>query len=604
MNLPLTRRTAILTTLGAVALFLAAGAAFKLAREVRRTLAAPVGRSAPLAFLPLPEPTVHVDRWGGGEVRGVALMPEGLLTAGAFGVWDDRGDLGASLPTLQASSLALWRDTPVLALQGGGLFLRRGGAWEELRTGFGTLHVRALLESPGGELFIGAREGLFRAAWGARSLDRLDDSPVQTMALGPGGVLFEGGETGLRQWAAGRIRPVPTPDPWIQWVGLLDHDLAVLTPLGLARGPLGGALAAVAGAGGTTSAAALPDGLYAAEGGRLLRFDAVGHPAELFLPAQARRLLVSAGQLFVDTDGGLYRRDGGQWALARPRPSALPPGSSHVGALARFQDHLAVGLFDGGLVLGDPSSGWRVVPGPFAWGVNALLPAGGLLYAASLRGVSRFDGRRLAPVGEGGSAAFSLAAAPGGIVLGTGQGVALPDGHFLSGFHGLPGNQALALEPDPDGLLFVGTPSGLGAVRGARVAWRVTQGDGNLPHPWVTALARFRGALYVGTYGGGVARRTVSAAAREAMGTFEPFVETEGLKVNPNGLVEAAGTLLVGTDGQGLYRLSADGSRFLPVKVPLPSPHITAILPTPEALYLGTDEGLARIPLPLPGEGG
>lgn len=602
MNLPLTRRAAILTTLGAVVLLLAAGAAFKLVREVRRTLAAPVGQSAPLAFLPVPEPTVRVDRWGGGEVRGVALTPEGLLTAGAFGVRDDRGDLGASLPTLQASSLVLWRDTPVVALQGGGLFLRRGGAWEELRTGFGTLHVRALLESPGGELFIGAREGLFRAAWGARTLDRLDGSPVQTLAFAPGGVLFEGGETGLRQWAANRVQPVSTPDPWIQWVGLLDHDLAVLTPLGLAHGPLGGALSAVPGAEGTGAAAALPDGLYAVDAGRLLRFDAANHVTELFLPARARRLLVAAGDLFVDTDGGLYRRSEGGWDLVRPRPAALPPGSSHVGALARYQDRLAVGLFDGGLVLGDPSTGWRTVPGASAWGVNALLPSGGLLYVASLRGASRFDGQRLAPVGDGAGAAFSLAAGAGGVVLGTGQGVALPDGHFLSAFHGLPGNQALALEEEPDGLLFVGTPSGLGAVRGARVAWRVTSSDGKLPHPWVTSLARFRDALYIGTYGGGLARRTAPAAARDAVGSFEPFVETEGLKVTC--LAEGGGTLLAGTDGQGLYRLAADGGRFLPVKVPLPSPHVTAILPAPDGLFVGTDEGLARIPLPLPGEGG
>jgi len=185
-----------------------------------------------------------------------------------------------------------------------------------------------------------------------------------------------------------------------------------------------------------------------------------------------------------------------------------------------------------------------------------------------------------------------------------GQGVALPGSRFLTAFHGLPGNQALALATDTDGLLFVGTPSGLGAVRGARVAWRLTSGDGKLPHPWVTALARFGDALYVGTYGGGLTKRTAAAANQDAVGAFDPFVETEGLKVSGGCLVAAQGTLHAGTDGQGLFRLSRDGSRFLPLKVPLPSPHITAILPTPDGLYVGTDEGLARIPLPLPSEGG
>jgi hypothetical protein len=137
----LTRRTALLTAFGGcLLLFLAIGAALKLTREVRRTLAAPVGHSAPLAFLPVAEPTVQVDRWGGGAVRGVVVTPEALITAGTFGVRDDRGDLGRSLPTLQASALALWRGTPLVALDAGGLFLRRNGVWEELRTGFGTLH--------------------------------------------------------------------------------------------------------------------------------------------------------------------------------------------------------------------------------------------------------------------------------------------------------------------------------------------------------------------------------------------------------------------------------------------------------------------------------
>ena len=85
-----------------------------------------------------------------------------------------------------------------------------------------------------------------------------------------------------------------------------------------------------------------------------------------------------------------------------------------------------------------------------------------------------------------------------------GQGLLLPGSRFLSAFHGLPGNQALALaggEP-----LYVGTPSGLGAVSGSRVAWRVTAGEGRLPHPWVTALALRGDGLYIGTYGGGVTR--------------------------------------------------------------------------------------------------
>src|SRR4029079_10252331 len=125
---------------------------------------------------------------------------------------------------------------------------------------------------------------------------------------------------------------------------------------------------------------------------------------------------------------------------------------------------------------------------------------------------------------------------------------------------------------------------------------------GKLPHPWVTSLALVHDALYVGTYGGGIVRRTASVTqapvARVDGARYEPFVETEGLKVNTGCLVEAGGRLYAGTDGHGLFRLSADGRRFERARLALPPPRVTALLAAPGALYVGTDEGLARIPLP------
>jgi ligand-binding sensor domain-containing protein len=349
--------------------------------------------------------------------------------------------------------------------------------------------------------------------------------------------------------------------------------------------------------------------IFAVAKGRVLRFEAGGHASEELLTAPARRVFASQGVLFVDTTQGLFRRAASGWVLARPRPVALPPGSSHVNALAQLDSRIVVGLFNSGLVVGElagqgraSNARWSSVPGSTAWGVNALMNGGGSLYVASLRGAARFDGRALRPLeGDPTGAAFSLAPTQGGVAVGYGQGVVMPGGRFLSAFHGLPGNQALALAAGEQ--LFVGTPTGLGAIAGNRVAWRVTAGEGKLPHPWITALHLRGGALFIGTYGGGVARRTPSTTHPNGPGLFESFPETEGLKVNTGCLVEAGGRLYLGTDGKGLYRLSADGQRFLPLRLSLPSPRITAILPGKDVLFVGTDEGLARLNLPLPDDG-
>jgi hypothetical protein len=477
----------------------------------------------------------------------------------------------------------------------GGLYLWSGERWDEARSGWGTLHVRALAETRAGELLVGAREGLFRAGWAAGALERLDTHPVRSLAVGSGFVLA-GGEQGLFRVEPSRAVSLATPDPWIEAVGLEGGSVVVVTAVGLARGPIDASLAPVAG-GETIVSAVLQGGVLYGIGKEtpaVLRLDADGRRSEEVLPAEPVRLMVAGDTIFADTAAGLCRRGPDGWRLVRRRDAALP-GTAHVGALAWLGSRLVAGLFDGGLAVAEPRGGaldWRPVPGSSAWGVNALLSAGGAMWVASLRGAARFDGTTLRPL-EGPGAAYSLAATPEGVAIGYGQGVLLPGPRLLSAFHGLPGNQALALASGDE--LYVGTPSGLGAVAGRRVRWRVGAGEGRLPHPWITALALSGQALYVGTYGGGVARRV---AGREGgAGRFESFVETEGLKINTGCLLEAGGRVFAGTDGAGLLRLSVDRTRFERMRLALPSPRVTALLASADALYIGTDEGLARLPL-------
>jgi len=148
--------------------------------------------------------------------------------------------------------------------------------------------------------------------------------------------------------------------------------------------------------------------------------------------------------------------------------------------------------------------------------------------------------------------------------------------------------------------LWVGTPSGLGRIEGQRVASRVTSGEGKLPHPWVTALLeRPGGILLVATNGGGVVRRSGEGPGER----WGRFPETDGLKVNAGAMIaDAAGHVWLGTQGKGLWRSDTSVTGFEHVDLPLPSPDVFALAATADGLFVGTDEGLARI-LPRRAEG-
>jgi hypothetical protein len=588
---------------GLLLLAVVAGLAWRLRSQVERALESSPADTTPLQLVALARPERPLQVWTGPEIEAVAFPGGELMTAGAAGVRLAGRDVGDGLPSRRASALALWTGEPVVALEKGGLALLRGGTWHELRSGFGRLHARCLVEAPGGELLVGAREGLFRAAAHATTMQRLDTHPVRAIAVAAG-TLLAGGEEGLFRVERGRATAVATPDPWVESVTVEDDALWAVTAAGLARGPREGPLEPVRGGESVAQAVAHEGRLWAVSDPpeKALRvLDASGSTRDEFVPSPARRVFSASGVLLADTEDGLQRRDPDGWRVVLPRRGTLPAGHAHVTALARFRDRLFAGFFAGGVAAADETAdglAWHTVEGTAAWGTNALLAAGGELWIASLRGACRFDGTSLRPV-EGAGAAFSLASTRYGVAIGYGQGVLLPGTTLLSAFHGLPGNQALALlEAD---VLYVGTPSGLGAISGRRVLWRVTGGEGKLPHPWVTSLLANEDALLVGTWGGGLARRVAGrgearAPLRDAA-AWAPFAETEGLAVSPGALVSIGGRAWAGTDAHGLWRQTADGARFERVDVPLPSSRVSALLAEPGVLWVGTDEGLVRLPL-------
>lgn len=598
-------------------------AGFSLNRRVDRALEIPVAGEQAVEFVSVPERS-PLPFWGGEDIEGVVALPGGLYLAGAAGVArletprDPSGnglarvDISLPLPTRRAAAISAWRTHLAIGLGQEGLFVYRDGAWSEIKAGFGTLHVRTLAETSAGELWVGAREGLFRIGFAERTMVRLHRFPVRAIAVSDAGRVLSGGETGLFVTQGGvttpkRIEGLDTA--WIDAVAVFDGRVHAVTPAGLFAEDAEGAMRALPNGADVDSIAVLADQLFATSDppdASMRRFDASGRVQVERLPSAVRRVFTVGDRLMADTSNGLVERANDAWRLTSRRRQQESFGNAHVGALAAYRGRIVAGFFDGGLAelvpgarLRDPSAlasseepmMLRSLPDPASavWAVNGLLDAGGALHVASLRGAFRFDGARIEPV-EGSGAAFSLAQTRGGVAIGFGEGVLLPERKLLSAFHGLPGNQATALASFGTGLL-VGTPSGLGYVEDLKVRWRVASGEGKLPHPWVTAILPVEDGVLIGTYGGGLTRRV---GAMSDPGEWRPFVETQGLKVNTGCLVSANGRVYVGTDGTGLYRLSMDGTRFERLKLSLPSPRVTALFEKDGFLYIGTDEGLTR----------
>ena len=619
-----------LGTLGVLmALVVTVMVAFTLNRRVDQALESPASTERPVEFVPVAERS-RLPFWGSEDVESVVALPSGLYAAGAYGVARleasrdrvgaglARVDVSLSLPTRRASVLSAWRNDLAAGLDLEGLFVYRDGGWLEVRSGFGALHVRALFETSAGELWVGAREGLFRMTFAERTMTRAHASPVRSVVAGEGGVVVSGGEKGLFITRGGVTTPAPMDgieSPWIEQVAMFDRRIHAVTPTGLFTEGADGVMRSLPNGENVGSISVFGDRLFATADPpdvSLRRYDAAGRLQVEQLPSPVRRVFAVGERLVADTASGLAERVNDSWRVISRRSQQESFGNAHVGALAAYRGRMVVGFFDGGLaeLAPAPSRGpltsasrsdeedpmilraFDQRGSAAVWAVNGLLEAGGVLHIASLRGAFRFDGSNVTPV-EGSGAAFSLASTRGGVAVGFGEGVLLPERRLLSAFHGLPGNQATALASVGEGLL-VGTPSGLGYVEGLKVRWRVASGEGRLPHPWVTAILPMEGSVLIGTYGGGLTRRVGGMSDK---GEWKPFAETAGLKVNTGCLVNAGGRVYAGTDGTGLFRLNLDGSRFEALKLSLPSPRVTALFERDGFLYIGTDEGLTRWPV-------
>ena len=583
----LTRLVGILLAGAAIAVV---GWGWSVMSAVDQALHAPSEDERPLQWLPVVTSGRPSQVIGGRRFRDVAHWQGRLVASGDFGVRQAEAaeNLGP-LPSMAVGRVVIWKGTLLAAPSLGGLARWNGGRWQVASSDWGRLEVRDLLPTIGGELWIAARQGLFRTGYPGRTLVRVHDRPVRCLARGAG-VVYAGGESGLVGVHGRRVERLSSD--WVEWVGVVEGRLWTRTAKQLETTDDEGRLIPVEGSLGVDASAIHGASVHGRIGDRLVRWGA-DLTAEGLGTVPVRGNLRAVGdELYLAGPDQLMRWEGGRWSVhSESSPRDLP--SAHVNALCATESVLWVGAFDGGVARGlstPDGLSFELLEDDAVWGVNALSEVHGELWIASLRGAARWDGGSFAPV-EGSGAAFALSSTRQGMAIGLSTGVLLPQSRLLSGFHGLPGNQVLALHEEE--ALWVGTPSGLGLVSGERVVWAAAAGDGVLPHSWVTSLTADDSGVWIGTYGGGVARARRAASGVEV----EVFEETAGMKVNPHCVTTAPGVVVVGLDGGGLLALREGDERFRPVRVDLPSPRVTALERQGDDLWVGTDQGLARLSL-------
>ena len=178
-----------------------------------------------------------------------------------------------------------------------------------------------------------------------------------------------------------------------------------------------------------------------------------------------------------------------------------------------------------------------------------------------------------------------------GLVLATPAGLTFLDrrgARSLYAFQGLVNNHVYALGVSGDELM-AGTLGGISVIGGEAVQANYTVGNSGLRHNWITAVVAVDGEWMVGTYGAGV-------LGLDRRGEFRPLgIASGAFNVNSNAMLVTREHVFAGMAGQGLYMYGRQSGRWTVMSQGLPSANVTALAAGGGYVYIGTENGLARI---------
>ena len=318
---------------------------------------------------------------------------------------------------------------------------------------------------------------------------------------------------------------------------------------------------------------------------------------------EVRQLFTSGDVVFALARNGLYRmnaRGFGWERVLASAPAAL--SDRNISALATDPNgQLWVGYFDRGLDLLAPDERrLRHVEDEHVFCVNRILPDSktDAIDIATANGLVRLSGsgdEQQVLTGADGLIAdhvTDVASYRGGLALATPAGLTFLDdsgARSMYAFHGLVNNHVYALGVSGDELM-AGTLGGLSQLNQGDVKVNYTTSSSNLKHNWITAVVPLGSEWMVGTYGAGV-------LGLDASGHFRSFETASGpMIVNPNAMLVTPSFVLAGSLGQGLYLFDRKWGRWSVIRNGLPSLNITAFAAANGYIFIGTDNGLVRIP--------
>jgi ligand-binding sensor domain-containing protein len=546
--------------------------------------------------------------------------PAGLTKyEGASGAIAARYRVGAELPSAPVTSLAvglagdsqapeLWIGT-----SGEGLVAFDGRGFRQIRADAAPLRkITAILPVGTGRILIGTEKAgvlVYDGRVLAPFHSSVADVPVTTLAGDDADLWIGTLDRGLLHWKAGALDTLDDvlPDKQILSLALEGETLYAGTGVGIAE-IRGGKLARVIAPGYFAQTllaqrdklfmGTLEEGMFAvpldAHPGRLAQLGA----ASVCPGCSIRKILSLDGEVYALAEDSLWH---GNEAVIR-REDALLADRNITALKMDSTGRLWIGYFDRGLdILNANGERGQHIEDDHLFCVNRIAhdSARGVSAVATANGLVMFDAatsrRRVIGQAEGliANQVTDVVLRPdGSAIAATPAGVSFIDATGISSiyaFQGLVNNHVYALASDGARTL-AGTLGGLSILDGSVVRASFTTANSALKHNWITAIAQAGNNFYVGTYGAGVLRLT-------NRGMWETFEDLRGtIEINGNAMLATTNTVYAGTLDRGLAVYNIPSGRWTFFTAGLPSRNVTAVESRGGVLYIGTDNGLVKVP--------